>query len=375
MALKPCRRCGVIGRPDDTVCWSCGQPPGDTAPPPAGPANARAFWPVLVAIFIVGLQFLIAALNPEMVRLRLGCVGALGTTAAAGLLFGWRRDWVLSTAFAAGGASAALYGHIDPLGYALMWVVAAALPFHFILRGLPGKLHRLPTLRGRWGRAPELEDDEERTLAKLREIEAHRARIGRSRALLARERDAKPLASVREKLGHADEVLLRQRSRHTAHLWAIEAVRWQHRLAPVVEELGRPGGADPEHRLERLAAVSGEGRHLVHDLESDRLTAASPEGKRCLGQIRSLLARCDEMRESIVVSHALHSIRHIDPTADAERTAALAPEPLEALQTGLSSGSLTAALAAFEMEHERLRDDDRDAREVARILRELERGG
>ncbi|HEX8363505.1 MAG TPA: hypothetical protein VF613_25520 [Longimicrobium sp.] len=375
MALKPCERCGVIGSPDDPACWSCGRPPRVTEALPASSAGEqRRLWPVLVAILFVGLHFLIAALNPEMVRLRLGCAGALGATAAAGLVFGWRRDWVLSTAFAAGGASAAFYGHFQPVGFAVQWLVAAALPFHVILRRSPGRLDRLPTLQGRWKRAPELEDDEERTLAKLREIEAHRARIGRSRALLAGERNAKPLASVRDKLEHADEVLRRQRSRHTAHLWAIEAVRWQHRLAPVVAELGRPGGDDPEQHLERLTAISGQGRRLLHDLERDGQTAASPEGKRCLAQIRSLLARCDEMREAIVVSHALHTIRHIDPTDDAERTA-LAPEPLESLQTGLHSGSLTAALAAFELEHERLRDDDRDAEEVARIVRELERDG
>ncbi|CAA9349926.1 MAG: hypothetical protein AVDCRST_MAG68-3617 [uncultured Gemmatimonadetes bacterium] len=374
MSLKACERCGVIGRPDDDACWSCGRPPRSTAPLPA-PDEAKpagALWPVVLAAMVVGTQFLYALFNAEVVRLRLGFLGALAATAAAGLVFGWRRSWVLSAAFAAGGASAAFYGRFDPAGYAFYWLLLAALPFHVVLRRFGNRLGRLPTLPPRRRRAPSLQDEEDRTFAKLREIEEHRAQLGRSRALLARERDARPLAEVREKLGHADEVLRRQRTRHTAHLWAIEAVRWQHRLAPVVAGLDRPG--DPEGRLERLAAAAGEGRRLLHDLERDAETAASEEGKRCLAQLRTLLGRCDEIREAIVVSHALQSIRRIDPAGD--RAAALSPQPLESLRADLHPGtSLTAALAAFELEHERLVDDDREARDVQRFVRQLEREG
>ncbi len=387
MELRPCDSCRVLGRPGDDVCWSCGRPPRapETSPwpvreapgkaPPAGRAAVAA-----ALCLSVQMPFVLAV--AELVVLRWAWGGALGAAAAAGFALGWRRPAVLAAAFAAGGAAgaAAVIAPARFLGFALVWAFAVALPFHFVARGFGWRLHRLPSLQGariklpalRLSRddAPELREDEERIFARLREIREQHDRLATSRALLNAGRGGGALAEVREKLNHAGEVLQRQRTRQVAGLWEIEVMRWQRRLVPVVE---RHGGADTAEQMKRLAAARGEGERLLHALKRDKETAASPEGERCLHQLRGLLHGCDELREALVVQDALEAIRGIGPADDPRRNAPLSPEPLEALRGPDSRASLAAALAAFQMEHERLRDDDREARDVARFVRELER--
>lgn len=151
----------------------------------------------------------------------------------------------------------------------------------------------------------------------------------------------------------------------------ISLVRWQHRLARLTDDAA--GGA--RGRLERLAAITRDGSALLAGWAADGETAATRDGARCVTHPRELLDRCEGLRQGIVVHEAMLAIRGIEPADNVRRTAALSIEPLESLQTDLGEGgALAAALAELEMEHERLRDDDEDARNVERFLGDLEAG-
>ena len=222
---------------------------------------------------------------------------------------------------------------------------------------------------------PELDADAARIHQRLREIDGQRERIDGVQALLEREVGGAALGPVREKLAYAEEVLLKQRARHQARLWAIHLVRWQHALARFVEHAADATLADAERRLQELAAVVKRGSALLQTWEREPTIAATPEGERCITHLKELLGRCEEVRQGIVVQQAMLAIRGIAPTEDEVRSTALSTEPLESLQTELGpNGSLAASLASFEAEHERLREDQETAQDVERFLKQLEGG-
>ena len=210
---------------------------------------------------------------------------------------------------------------------------------------------------------------------RLRAIDGQRERIDGVQALLEREVGGAALAPVREKLAYAEDVLLKQRARHEARLWAIDLVRWQHALARFVEHAADATLADAERRLQELASVVKSGNALLQTWERQPDIAATQEGERCISHLRELLGRCEEVRQGIVVQQAMLAIRGIAPTDDEVRSTALSTEPLESLQSELGpNGSLAASLASFEAEHERLREDQETAQDVERFLKQLEGG-
>jgi hypothetical protein len=222
---------------------------------------------------------------------------------------------------------------------------------------------------------PGLDADGARIHQRLREIDAQQARIDGVQAMLERELGPAALQPVREKLTYAEGVLQSQRARHEARLWSIDLVRWQQALATFVEQTAESTQADAERRLAELASVVQSGKALLASWERDQRIGTTPEGERCIAHMRDLLARCEEVRQGIVVQQAMLAIRGIAPSEDEMRSTALSTEPLESLQTELGpGGSLAASLAGFEAEHERLREDHAAAQDVERFLTQLERG-
>ncbi|HYW09863.1 MAG TPA: hypothetical protein VE913_23060 [Longimicrobium sp.] len=218
-----------------------------------------------------------------------------------------------------------------------------------------------------------LAGDEDRIRARLREIAVQRERIASVRGMLAREAGSEAMAPVLEKVEYAAGVLHEQELRHEARLWSISLVRWQHSLAEFVEHTGDPAFDRANLRLGQLAAVVARGSGLPRSWEGHD-AAETAEGARCIAHLRSLLDRCETVRQGIVVQQAMLAIREIQPDDDETRSAALSVEPLAALQGELGrDGSLAKSLASFEAEHERLRDDQETARDVERFLRQLER--
>jgi hypothetical protein len=218
---------------------------------------------------------------------------------------------------------------------------------------------------------PAMRRDEDRIFTRLREIGAQERRVERARELLRREDTARTLLEVREKLVETSRMLSRQRSRHVARLHAIEVVRWQHQLA---DALAPKPGEGNEARLERLARNVREGEALRRAIQREPEVASSFEGERAISQLRELLARCEEVRQSILVEEARLALRGIDLARDENRTAGLSSQPLESLQAALNTSSLAAELHLFDAEHDQLREDDETARNVEHFLRELESG-
>lgn len=220
-----------------------------------------------------------------------------------------------------------------------------------------------------------LERDEQRIHARLEEIASQRTRIDSVQMLVEHQKPGRTIALVRDKLGYAKEVLDEQQSRHHAQLWVISLMRWQERLASFTRSAAGAVFGDAGKRLEELAFITGEGEAMLAGWREDDRTAATREGARCVAHMNELLARCEQLREGIVVQEAMLAIRGIDPGDNVERTAALSIEPLESLQMDLGEGgSLARALAELELEHERLREEDQDARDVERFLGDLESG-
>lgn len=220
-----------------------------------------------------------------------------------------------------------------------------------------------------------LDRDEQRVHDRLDEIARQRARIHSVQEMVGRQKPGAALGVVREKLAYAEEVLNEQQSRHHAQLWVISLARWQEQLASFTRGAAAPVFGHANTRLEELASITGEGEALLVEWQADLRTAATREGARCVSHLKELLGRCAQLQEGIVVQEAMLAIRGIDPTENVERTAALSIEPLESLQTDLGEGgSLATALIELELEHERLREDDQDARNVERFLGDLEGG-
>lgn len=348
-------------------------------------AVAGALWLALVATTLPIQQG--NTVGPYTLARRWALAGCLLGLAIGWLLPGRRRmrtllalATVTSGVFAATFAPVAVEGGLENfLGGAFVGLTMFALPIALILYGfrggaapelvpppLPGpapepvKPHALPELR----------EDEERIRARLREIAAQRQRVDAADALLARELDEGARAPIRAKLDHARGVLGEQEARHEARLWSIDLVHWQHRLVPLAENRHR-AGADPQTRLDMLAAMDRDGRALLRRWQANAGAAATHEGERCIAHMRDLLERCSELRQQIAVEQAMLALRGINPDHDERRTTALSAEPLESLRTSLGQG-LAAEVAALEMEHDRLVEDRDEARDVERFLRELE---
>jgi hypothetical protein len=220
-----------------------------------------------------------------------------------------------------------------------------------------------------------LDRDEQRIHERLNEIASQRTRIHTVQTLVERQKPGATLDSVREKLGYAEEVLDEQQSRHRAQLWMISLMRWQEKLASFTRTASGVVFGNAGKRLEELVSITAEGEAMLTTWREDARTASTREGARSVAHMGELLARCEQLREGIVVQEAMLAIRGIEPTDDVERTAALSIEPLESLQADLGEGgSLAAALIELELEHERLREDDQDARNVERFLGDLEGG-
>ncbi|HLL56049.1 MAG TPA: hypothetical protein VK447_20980 [Myxococcaceae bacterium] len=372
----------------------------------AEPATAGDIFLRIVAYFARAYLLLLAVgayteLNgqPDIRFLPYGMIlTAVAVAVAWFLLKERRRLHLLAASMVAGGAGAVVAGGGagDFFGIMLLvWPLAVGLPLVLALHGLQGvrpwKLGRArPEERTAYGPpvlplsspalAPALEDpgvaaDEARIHQRLREIDAQQARIDGVQAMLERELGPAALQPVREKLDYAEGVLQSQRARHEARLWSIDLVRWQQALAIFVEHTAESTQADAERRLAELASVVQSGKALLARWERDQRIGTTPEGERCIAHMRDLLARCEEVRQGIVVQQAMLAIRGIAPGEDEMRSTALSTEPLESLQTELGpGGSLAASLAGFEAEHERLREDHAAAQDVERFLTQLERG-
>ena len=337
--------------------------------------------------------------GPDILFLPFGLILTGVALAVAWFFFKERRRLrLLGVAVVAGAAGAVLAGGGAAEFFAVLlviWPVGVGLPLMLALQGLPGvqpwKLgsapsqprleeetsHVSPALP--FARPESLERgmdaDEARIHQRLREIDSQQARIDGVQAMLEREVGPAALQPVREKLAYAESVLLSQRARHEARLWSIDLVRWQQELSTFVEHTAESTLADAQRRLAELASVVQSGKALLASWERDQRIGATPEGERCITHLRDLLARCEEVRQGIVVQQAMLAIRGIAPTEDEMRTTALSTEPLESLQTELGpDGSLAASLAGFEAEHERLREDHAAAQDVERFLTQLERG-
>ena len=300
-----------------------------------------------------------------------------------------------------GGVAGALYmigtlGGDPPLGVHLWSALPRTLAFVVFFLAItvilffvavlvtapPGASPATPANEPRAGAsAPELRPtaaldyDENRIRVRLEEIAKQRHQIESVQQMVRRQKPGAALAVVREKLAHAESVLDGQQSRHHAQLWVISLARWQEQLAQFTRGAVAPVFGSGNSRLEELASITGAGEGLLAEWRADLRTAVTREGARCLSHLQELLGRCAQLQEGIVVQEAMLAIRGIDPTENVERTAALSIEPLESLQTDLGEGgSLAAALIELELEHERLREDDQDARNVERFLGDLEGG-
>ncbi|HEY0151374.1 MAG TPA: hypothetical protein VGB92_05210 [Longimicrobium sp.] len=337
--------------------------------------------------------------GPEILFLPFGLILTGVALAVAWFFFHERRRLrLLGVAVVAGAAGALLAGGGAAEFFALLlviWPVGVGLPLVLALQGLPGvqpwKLGSAPSqprLKEATPHAtpalpfappesvePGLDADEARIHQRLREIDSQQARIDGVQAMLEREVGLAALQPVREKLAYAESVLHSQRARHEARLWSIDLVRWQQELSTFVEHTAESTLADAQRRLGELASVVQSGKTLLASWERDQRIGTTPEGERCITHLRDLLARCEEVRQGIVVQQAMLAIRGIAPTEDEMRSTALSTEPLESLQTELGpDGSLAASLAGFEAEHERLREDHAAAQDVERFLTQLERG-
>lgn len=349
--------------------------------------------------------------EPEIRIMRWAMVVTIGAVALAWFGLGERRRLRLMGASVLGGAMGAAFsqsGTMDFFGnlvaFLILWPFVVSIPVGLALYGIAGGTRaratpipepapspflpppvfpparepepvpfRAPAPQPHAD--PELDADAARIHERLRAIDGQRERIDGVQALLEREVGGAALAPVREKLAYAEEVLLKQRARHQARLWAIHLVRWQHALARFVEHATDATLADAERRLEELAAVVKRGNALLQTWEREPAIAATQEGERCISHLRELLGRCEEVRQGIVVQQAMLAIRGIAPTDDEVRSTALSTEPLESLQSELGpNGSLAASLASFEAEHERLREDQETAQDVERFLKQLEGG-
>jgi hypothetical protein len=388
-----------------------------------GPSNAAHYAQVVLAwIARVYLGILALVMIPGLTKMdddpmtrvmRWAMIVTVGAVALAWFGLGERRRLRLMGAAALGGAMGAAFsqsGVTDFFGnliaFLIVWPFVVALPVGLALYGIAGGSRaRATTIPEPYQppaepvltppvfpprqpepapfRAapaephanPELDADAARIHERLRAIDGQRERIDGVQALLEREVGGAALAPVREKLAYAEEVLLKQRARHEARLWAIDLVRWQHALARFVEHATDATLADAERRLQELAGVVKSGNALLQTWERQPDIAATQEGERCIGHLRELLGRCEEVRQGIVVQQAMLAIRGIAPTDDEVRSTALSTEPLESLQSELGpNGSLAASLASFEAEHERLREDQETAQDVERFLKQLEGG-
>lgn len=313
---------------------------------------------------------------------RWGFAGGLACAVLVGLIAGWRRDGLLAAAFWTGGlGAAALATRWIPIEegtggiFVISWTLFVTAPFWAAIRGvhrLPGRPHEAGATEPVRG-ALAAGNDEDRLIRRLREIEERRRQVRESLSLLDAERQAPALAPVREKLAFAEGALRRQRARHVARLWTNEVLQWQHRLEGVLRELDL-SWTSVKPRLARLSTEVGAGEKLLRGLEADADAAASFEGERCIVQLRAILERCQEVRHALVVQGALQAIQGITPTDDEYRTTAPSGLPPEGLRAALDSAhTLRGALAAFEAEHARLKEDDEEAQDVERFLRELER--
>ncbi|HEY0153932.1 MAG TPA: hypothetical protein VGB92_18110 [Longimicrobium sp.] len=332
------------------------------------------------ALFAFSLLVTLKVPGPQPARW--GFAGGLACAVLVGLIAGWRRDGLLAAAFWTGGVgAAALATRWIPIEegtggiFVISWTIFVTAPFWAAIRAvhrLPGRPHEAGAAEPVRG-ALALENDEDRIIRRLREIEERRRQVRESLSLLDAERQAPALAPVREKLADAEGALRRQRARHVARLWTIEVLQWQHRLEGVLRELDL-SWTSVKPRLARLSTEVGAGEKLLRGLEADADAASSFEGERCITQLRAILERCQEVRHALVVQGALQAIQGITPTDDEYRTTAPSGLPPEGLRAALDSAhTLRGALAAFEAEHARLKEDDEEAQDVERFLRELER--
>lgn len=379
MPLVPCEKCGVFGRDRDPACWSCGHTRVSTpGPEPVKSeaekdAESRSGCVFGVAMWLI-FVFLASVGDPNLQLTARAFYGAVPAIVASWFVFGIRNPWVSAAVFSAGGMAAAS-SYAGPADAEQLDTLLTVWP---VLLGIPVGIavHLLRTAGGP-GTQPAAEQteeerlraDEDRILRRLKEIAAQQKRVESARELLAREGSVPALAPVREKLSGAATALARQRARHTARLWAIEVVRWQARLAAGMS--GHPDWISSARRLEWLGAAVAEGEAM---LRAVRREGETYEGERCIAQIQAVLARCREARQALLVEEARLALRGIDASNDEQRTAALSSEPLESLQADLGAGgSVAHAVARFDAEHERVREEDEDAQAVEHFLRELER--
>lgn len=383
MALVACGRCGAITNPVHRACWSCDAQRGVATPPPLPAAKATGSGNgCLIAVMIWLALLLFSSFgHAETAIVRWAFGGAISLMLIVRFGFKLRHWAALGGSFWLGALLTVTL--VMPKtrytaefeGFMGVWTIIAAAPLAIALalrkeKEEPRETPSRPFMPGPHN-PPALAGDEDRIFVRLREIAEQQRRVERARELLRREDTGRTLLQVREKLVETSRMLSRQRSRHVARLHAIEVVRWQQQLA---DSLAPKPGEGNEARLERLARNVREGEALRRAIQREPEVAMSFEGERALSQLREVLARCEEVRQAILVEEARQALRGIDLSRDENRTTGLSSQPLESLQAALNASSLAAELHLFDAEHDRLREDDETARNVEHFLRELESG-
>lgn len=181
---------------------------------------------------------------------------------------------------------------------------------------------------------------------------------------------------ARQRLEGAKNTLKLQRTRYNIKLLEVETVRWQNKIAALIEELDVLTFEEYDSRLKTIDAMHTQGTKIRAGLISQQHEFDTTlEMKRLLERIDETLKSCQKIHEALLGRQAVIALEEVTPLRDAVLSTATplgALKSLEALNIQIAITDFSLSFEELETEYLRMKGEEDFGQQVKYIVEKAE---